>query len=675
MKPRKRERGAATGGSAGLPSSIEFALLALPILALTPNIFAPPALGMLGLATQELVLAIYATLLVTLGGWRIFRMKTATAVVARPDGALLVMLAAYLGWQLLSVSWAPTRYEALRVTGIWFGFGIFFFAGLWSLGPRAGRWLFHLLTLICLVLSLTVLYERSLHGANMFGFFFNHGITAEILVTLLPLQLLQYFQADRKEWTGIYLIVSLLTIVALLAGMRRGALLAMGITLGLMVLAWGVRLIRIEHPRRIAWLLAIVLIGAAAGGIYKRDEVIYRFKGATQLGAAEGGLSTRLRSWLTAWEMFKAHPIKGVGQAGYPSLYGEYRGVWVSRPENSGLAKAAGPEDFDEIRSPLPHNEYLETVVELGVTGLILLALFWGNLGWRLWRRLRETGSHWPAGVLLGLLAFGISSFSSGFSFRYTPSPAMLACVLAIGLCLSGPEGERPSIFVPRWTLLAALSLLLIPSILLIGRNYNVFAGQQLQGQATLDTEPLDFAFYPNDESGNERLRRRYEEVLRLDSENSGAHLGLALLLYQMKKPGEALPHSQFALRHGYSRPFAYVLTAFIHEQLGDLPQAVLTMRECARSYPISFFVRASLVEMLRQSGQVEEMRAHQKEMYLKGERNMRSWELALRANRETAQAEARQQDLLPPNKLWPTLAATLVAMRAHHYLSRPSTP
>ncbi|MFM8392393.1 MAG: hypothetical protein ACKOB4_00540, partial [Acidobacteriota bacterium] len=369
--------------------------------------------------------------------------------------------------------------------------------------------------------------------------------------------------------------------------------------------------------------------------------------------------------------MVKKHPLAGVGQAGYPILYGNYRKEWVNKPENAELRDLMGPEDDDEIRSPLAHNEYLQTLVELGLIGLVLFLSILSLLVLRLWKLIRRTRSHFAAGGLFGLLAFCISSFTSGFSFRYTPEAILLATLLGVVMVLGrGEEVAEPDpVAIPGWLpKFAALALLILFSAL-AWRAERVFRSQQLQGQETMGTEVLDFAYYPDSVNGNESLARRYRQVLSDDPTNSGAHLGYALLLFQLKRNEEALTHAEYAWRNGFSRPFAYVLVAFIREQLGDLPRATGILEEAAAAYPQSFFVRASLAELLRRGGRVEEMRRHQEEMYSRDRRSMENWEVYLRSNLEKSTAEASQRGLLAINDFNNHLAITLVAMRGYHYV------
>src|SRR5262249_32397511 len=149
-------------------------------------------------------------------------------------------------------------------------------------------------------------------------------------------------------------------------------LIAIGIGLAL-------KLIKVQNKARIWIAVALFVLTIGAVGTRYRQEIAFRIQGATQLQSDERGLATRLRSWITAWEMGKSNALIGVGDAGYPSLYGAYRKRFVSNPQYSKISQSADAEDIDEIHGPLVHNEYLETFVELGIIGLLLFLAFWAQ--------------------------------------------------------------------------------------------------------------------------------------------------------------------------------------------------------------------------------------------------------------------------------------------------------
>lgn len=647
--------------------------LALPILALTPNFFIIPELNYPGLATSELIFGVSGTILSLVAAILLWREPFPHYKLDRDFILIIAVFVLFLLWQLVSLAWAPAKYDGLRLTGIWFGFGVLVIIGWSAIREQSAVWLQNIMTGIAVILSISIYYERSLYGDNMLGIFFSHGITAELLVTMLPLHILTYLCSRNRNTMILAFLTSGMTLMALLMGLRRGALLATLVILFAIGVGVALKAFPLPDKRRLLVLVALAIVATGALGTRYREAVVYRIKGATQLEAAEGGLRTRLRGWVTAWEMGKQNILAGVGNGGYPNLYGNYRKHFASNPKYAELASSAGAEDYDEIRSPLAHNEYLQIFVELGLVGLFLFIALWGLIVKKLWRGWRD---YRVAGVLLGLLAFGISSAFSAFSLRFTPEAFLLPCLLSIGFAfLPRPEAQKDAspesaaFSIPRPIALAAVVVSLLGTMLFTARTYNVYASQRLQGRLDVKAPPLDFAFFPENPAGNEALERRYQEVLRLDSENSGAHLGYGLLLFRMKKPADAIPHLEYAWKHGYSRPFGYILLAFAHEQANDAAGAARIMAECVASFPQSMVSRAVYGEMLRKSGQAEAASGNQQEMYAMNKVEAQSWETALRLKTEEAMAEAGRRGLIPPDALQPRFVSALVGVRAMHYL------
>ena len=662
---------------------LEIVFFVLPLLALIPNFFIIPDLTYPGLATQEVAFSIAAVVFAALGLLELIRSKTNPIQLPREQAILIGALLVFILWQVVSLKWSPVAYDGVRIVGIWFGFAVFFVAALMTMRQRAAEILYFVLTGLAALLSVSLLYERATYGENMLGIFFNHGITSEILVTLLPLQILNYFSSRKSAQTVVSLLVAGLSLLALLVGLRRGAIFAVLVVFVLIAIGLAVKQIKLADRNRLIVIAAVLIVAAGYVGIRYRQQIAYRIQGATQLTATEGGLTNRLRGWITAWEMGKRNALIGVGQAGYPARYGEYRPYFAANPGYADVVKGEAAvvkwrtEDTDEIRSPLVHNEYLEIFVELGLIGLLLFGAFWLQLGWRFWqwRLLNPENAHWILGALLGLVAFSISSMFSSFSFRYTPGVLIVACVIAIGFGFAAKrpeideESKSDTIALPKVAALAIAAVSLIVCLAFTARAYNVYASQLLQGRATLRTEALDFAFYPDKPGDNERLERRYQQVLQLDSENTGAHFGYGLLLYQMKRPADAIPHLEKGMKGGYNRSFGYIALAFAHEGAGNLARATELMRECVTAYPESILAHAVYAELLTKSGQPDEAAKVKAPMMAKSAYDYASWELALRVKAENTVAEANSRNLIQLDKLWPQLAARLVFWRAFHYL------
>src|SRR5262245_64434093 len=295
----------------------EIAFLALPFLALIPNTFVVPPLSYEGLATQEFYFACASAVFAGLGLARFIKSWRSTLDIEREDLSMLATLVLFILWQVISLAWAPTPYSGSRVASIWLGMAIFFTAGRFSLRERSAEWLFYALSVISALLAGSVIFERVYYGGEMLGIFFNHGVSAELLVTILPLQIISYLTSEKRWLSALSLAVSGLSAVALLMGLRRGAMIAAVLIVVAVGFALALKSIEVQSRARIWVALALLALAVGAVGTRYRQDIVYRIKGATQLQAEEGGLTTRLRSWITAWEMGKSNALIGVGAAGY----------------------------------------------------------------------------------------------------------------------------------------------------------------------------------------------------------------------------------------------------------------------------------------------------------------------------------------------------------------------
>ncbi|MDU9397323.1 PglL family O-oligosaccharyltransferase [Pseudomonas sp. zfem003] len=134
------------------------------------------------------------------------------------------------------------------------------------------------------------------------------------------------------------------------------------------------------------------LLGAGAANVVV-DERLAAF------GGKGGDSSGRLREWAIAWQVFREHPLLGVG-------IGNYGEMAFAKHIDLGVLSPAG----FFIHS---HNLLLQFLVELGVFGGLWLLLFFalGMRGW--WRAAADLRRVLPVSILL---IFSVYSF---FEFPY----------------------------------------------------------------------------------------------------------------------------------------------------------------------------------------------------------------------------------------------------------------
>jgi len=651
-------------------SLLEYLFPIIPLLALVPNLYIIPDLNYQGLGNQELTIAATTAIIPAIGIYLILKRRGATLSLDRTVLLLAVTIGAFISWQAISLLWTPEWAEGVRVITIWLCFGVIVITGAIVLSSRAAEWLYVSLTLIILILATSQFLEYWMYQGVMLGVFFNHGITAEILATLLPLQLLIFLTSERRGLLILSAVALCAGGVAMLLTLRRGATAGLFLAGICILVSIATRLIRPGDRRRLIVVMAAIAIALAAVVVFKREQIVNRVQGALSVQIAAGGtsreygLSSRMTKWLTTLEAIKHNPVVGVGAGGFTAVYAEYRRYFVTNPSYAKFSAASEVEDYDEMRNPYAHSEYLQILAELGIVGFVLFCAIWWVIATVLWRSRNTSEAVWTLGCLYGLVAFAVSSGVSGFSFRVSAPALISACLAALGLAKARSAASEPITFsIPRIPALAGLGVLIAVALLLAGRANAVLASQKAQSQ-------IDFRFNPQNASQNEAFLRRYNQVLSLDPSNSGAHLGRALLLYQMKRSDEALADAQFAYRHSYGRPFTPLLMAFIYEQKHDLNSATEILAESLESFPKSLPLRATYAEMLSMQGKHEMAEIQRKQVLERDAILGKSWLIALRMKEPLGKEEAQRQGVPDPGTLEPALVRSLILARAYHYLN-----
>ncbi|RLE37123.1 hypothetical protein DRJ12_03410, partial [Candidatus Acetothermia bacterium] len=162
--------------------------------------------------------------------------------------------------------------------------------------------------------------------------------------------------------------------------------------------------------RNRGWLIALglalvltFLIEAPSGPL--NSVVGLSADGSTWIGriwAANSG-KTRSWDWWVGWEMFKDHPLTGVGLGNYKLNFIPYKAKFLATPRGASY-------DFYIPRAAQAHNEYVQVVAELGTLGILALISFLVVLPLAVWRRLRRNADEADRLDIL-LYAAGIVAF------------------------------------------------------------------------------------------------------------------------------------------------------------------------------------------------------------------------------------------------------------------------
>ena len=200
---------------------------------------------------------------------------------------------------------------------------------------------------------------------------------------------------------------------------------------------------------------------------------------------------TRSWDWWVGWEMFKDHPLLGVGLGNYKLNFVPYKADFLATPQGKSY-------DFYIPRAAQAHNDYVQVVAEMGILGIITLLSILVMLPLFFWLRLRTNTDEGDRLDLI-LLGSGIVVFlvHALFSFPAHLPASSLVVILSLALASAPVYGNRAvhTVSLSRWALKGTVTAVILFGLTLsvIGiRDYqaNILLGEgirQLQmGQANL---------------------------------------------------------------------------------------------------------------------------------------------------------------------------------------------
>ena len=158
-----------------------------------------------------------------------------------------------------------------------------------------------------------------------------------------------------------------LGLFACAASSTRGAWIAipaLTVVLGWMHLRTGFLSLRKLYLLALAGILALIVVIPRTDVIPQVQEAVHEVKNYEKGGSAVSDVGYRFELWRASWEIFKAHPLIGVG----PGLF---------RTSALALAAETGGYNSEAIQFSQPLSEYFFVMATLGSLGLIALGLLW----------------------------------------------------------------------------------------------------------------------------------------------------------------------------------------------------------------------------------------------------------------------------------------------------------
>ncbi len=288
----------------------------------------------------------------------------------------------------------------------------FYFAGLALLFylkdehvHKLQRWLLILVTFWTLDALIQYVLGYDLFGITSYpgrlsGVFGMNVKLGPILALLLPFVLM----ALRESRSIIrWLIVALLVLVIVLSGTRSAWLMMIFV----LVTYWWF------HVKGRRWLLLIktMLLSLVACGFLWQFSDDFQTRVSRSMAVFQGdvsgldfALADRLPIWKTAINMFKAHPINGVGPRAFRKAYTEYateEDVWIIQ-NKQGLHA---------------HHWFLELLAETGLVGLLIFGMLSYKLLTMIWLHKNKVNCWSPTVSLMAAFLPVVSLYSLFSSF------------------------------------------------------------------------------------------------------------------------------------------------------------------------------------------------------------------------------------------------------------------
>ncbi|MFN2516350.1 MAG: O-antigen ligase family protein [Pyrinomonadaceae bacterium] len=646
-----------------------------PIVLVIPYLPGPPRPSMGGLSwRQEIVLALLLSITTALLLKR-FRTGQVNLHISLEAGSMALLTTATLFtlWILSSLSWSSNPFSAVHFAFQWGAYVLFFLLiRLVCARPRMLRATIYALGCVIWLLAISCLIESvggdrltdhslRLTAKPLLRGFSGFGETMAVASPIFVGLALQVRKARRAALCGA---TALFAWMATLQGLERAPIL--GATAGLVLFAIGSLVMSGCRPRRLhragllALAFALVTVWQFAPFSFinkdssQRLTAFHRFK---TVSIAEPSTGARLLFWGVGWEMFRSHPLIGVGANNYEVAFASARAEFAKTHRNSPLTQMN-----EQLLTQYAHNEYVQILAELGSIGFLLFLAFCSALILTLWRALSRARR--PILVLgsgAGLFAFALSSGASAFSFRWLGSG--LIFFFAAGLVSHfassdklrtikvslNQQSTRTSLKLPAFAFRSLAGALAFSVLMLL------WAGTQA-------TNSVLHALAQTNLASPARAEYLYRIALRCNPYEAATHYDYGSLLYQENRLDEAVSHLRYAVDHGINTSTSYAYLAAAQEGSRDLPAAERTLSYAVRVYPRSVFLLVRHAAALSRLGRSKESEVELSAALLIDSRATRGWYHLINFDIDAAMDSATQDaSIAKPGELLPENAVFVV--------------
>lgn len=612
-----------------------------PLALLAPFVPGIPRPALSGLPwRQELVIA---AIFACTTGALLFRSRLQRPLrFSRREAFILGALLLFTLWSGLSILWAKNPYPALHHTFVW-GIYLLFFMLMRRVAesPRLLSASLALFGAAIFIISLACVVGAMGAGLSLFR---NNGL-GEPLAVSIPIFAALALHLRRRRPALLCGATAVLSWLGMLQAHERTPFISsiMGFSL-LLLITLAFKRYRPRQSVRVPLLLASLALVAALQftpsltSKFAAEPPFTAYSRLKSTGASDENTLARLLYWKVALEMARERPLTGVGASHYGINFAEARARYAAAHADSKLASM-----LEWHLAVVAHNEYLQILAELGITGFLLFLLFAAALMRMAWLALRRSMSPLVPGAISALAIFAINSGASSVSFRWLASGLIFFFAAALLTRLAcAPREEDDAIQLSPLFLSRARATALAFSILAV-------CGMSAQGLSVIRSGQAQEA---SSAKGAEGL---FNSALFWNPLDGATHFTYGQWLYQQGRYSEAVPHLRFGTDNGVNTSLCYAYLSSAQIKAGAIADAESTLGAALKVYPRSVFLHVRMAQLLAMQGKEAEAEEHLARAVSLDEPGARAWWMLITDGKEAATRAALENPgrVSSPGALW----------------------
>lgn len=520
--------------------------------------------------------------------------------ISQDEIKLLVLpVSLFIAWSTISICWAPSWKSTLHHTLLWMEYLVFYLIIRQVIDRKRGySKILTVLAVVFLLLAFPAITEYC--AFLVFGGGTSLGIRyakfGEQINTIFPLLMVGVLRLSGKRFALGLISVGAMWLLVFTSLSRINLFLFVGGTIAIATVVFILKRFH-QYRRKMLVVLGVLIFAPVPLHLFSllseeaNVPMVSRIK--DEAGISRSNNFRKLMTSMSV-EMFKAHPLIGIGADNFGMQVNNYRSVYGERnPTDINLAAA---ENEIPERS---HNEYLQILAELGIIGSLIFLWFLGGIMLMLFKAFRHRTPMIPLAAIIGICLFLVSSLVSSYSFRFIQNGFVFFFVLAVAAkFLLRPRKEQP-----RTMGVSARQMKLACA-------FGIVACLGLASYSIIRVSSVIYTERANSVAEIEEATPLYQAAFRLDDENPNPHFYLGHRLFRTARYDEAAAHWTRAIEMGQagSPTFSYLATAQLLS--GDSGAAEATFAKAVTLYPQSPFVLTRYAYFLRMNGKTAEAAA-----------------------------------------------------------------